>query len=92
MPARDLDPFGAHVRIWLEKNCPPGVRGPGAIPEGTRAIPLTRDPSAARHGLHPNGGSGGGPEAGGPSASPITPGGPGFGCTAGGVRGAHRRR
>ena len=41
--AQALDEFRTDARIWLEKHCPAGVRGPGPIPEGSRKLPLERD-------------------------------------------------
>ena len=33
-----LDEFRAEARAWLEKNCPPGAKGPGQIPTGSSRI------------------------------------------------------
>lgn len=38
-----MDDFRAEARGWLEESCPPGVRGPGAVPEGSTKVPLDRD-------------------------------------------------
>lgn len=39
----DLEAFRQHTRNWLEENCPPGARGPGYIPIGSRSIELEED-------------------------------------------------
>ena len=39
----DLHDFRADTRAWLEKNCPPGARGPGPIPIGSTTIELDTD-------------------------------------------------
>lgn len=38
-----IDTFRAETRAWLEENCPPGARGPGYIPLGSRTIELEPD-------------------------------------------------
>ncbi len=38
-----LATFRADTRAWLAANCPPGARGEGRIPWGSRAIPLSAD-------------------------------------------------
>ena len=38
-----IDTFRAETRAWLEENCPPGARGPGYIPLGSRTIDLEPD-------------------------------------------------
>ena len=35
--------FRAETRAWLEENCPPGARGPGQTPWGSRKIQLQDD-------------------------------------------------
>ena len=39
----DLDIFRAETRAWLDENCPPGARGPGQIPIGSRSQPMEQD-------------------------------------------------
>jgi len=39
----ESDEFRADTRVWLEKNCPKGARGPGVIPWGSRKVELPRD-------------------------------------------------
>ncbi|HEX7036706.1 MAG TPA: acyl-CoA dehydrogenase family protein [Pseudomonadales bacterium] len=39
----DLDRFRRETRDWLEANCPPGARGPGYVPIGSRRIALEPD-------------------------------------------------
>lgn len=39
----DLETFRQHTRNWLEENCPPGARGPGYVPIGSRSIALEAD-------------------------------------------------
>ena len=39
----ELDDFRSHARGWLEKQCPPGARGPGHVPEGSTRVVLERD-------------------------------------------------
>ena len=36
----ELDDFRAEARAWLADNCPPGARGPGYVPIGSRRISL----------------------------------------------------
>ncbi|MEM7018819.1 MAG: acyl-CoA dehydrogenase family protein [Pseudomonadota bacterium] len=38
-----LDDFRQETRTWLEENCPPGARGPGLIPLGSKSIELEPD-------------------------------------------------
>ncbi|MEZ5598369.1 MAG: acyl-CoA dehydrogenase family protein [Pseudomonadales bacterium] len=38
-----LDDFRARTREWLAVNCPPGARGPGQIPIGSRSLSLDAD-------------------------------------------------
>ena len=38
-----IDTFRTETRVWLEENCPPGARGPGYIPLGSRTIELEPD-------------------------------------------------
>ncbi len=38
-----LDTFRKETRKWLAENCPPGARGPGPIPIGSRKIELDSD-------------------------------------------------
>jgi alkylation response protein AidB-like acyl-CoA dehydrogenase len=35
--------FRADTRAWLQENCPPGARGPGLIPWGSRKVDLPKD-------------------------------------------------
>jgi len=35
--------FRADIRAWLEENCPPGARGEGVIPWGSRKVDLPTD-------------------------------------------------
>lgn len=35
--------FRDETRAWLQENCPPGVRGPGVIPWGSRKVELPAD-------------------------------------------------
>ncbi len=39
----DLNRFRAETRTWLEQNCPPGARGEGYVPIGSRSIQLDDD-------------------------------------------------
>ena len=39
----ELARFRAATRDWLAKNCPPGARGPGAIPWGSRKVEIDQD-------------------------------------------------
>ena len=39
----ELSDFRAETRAWLAANCPPGARGPGAVPWGSRKVPADRD-------------------------------------------------
>ncbi|NKB98461.1 MAG: acyl-CoA dehydrogenase [Pseudomonadales bacterium] len=39
----DLEAFRTETRSWLEENCPPGARGPGYVPLGSRTIELEPD-------------------------------------------------
>ncbi len=39
----DLERFRAEARSWLEANCPPGARGPGPVPIGSRCLDLDPD-------------------------------------------------
>ena len=39
----ELDKFRDETRAWLAENCPPGARGPGYVPIGSRAITLDAD-------------------------------------------------
>ena len=39
----DLAAFRAETRAWLEENCPPGARGAGQVPWGSRSIELEPD-------------------------------------------------
>ncbi|MFU8813989.1 MAG: acyl-CoA dehydrogenase family protein [Pseudomonadales bacterium] len=36
-----LDDFRLETRAWLERNCPPGARGPGQVPNGSTKIEIT---------------------------------------------------
>ena len=38
-----IDEFRAETRAWLEENCPPGARGPGQTPYGSKKIELAPD-------------------------------------------------
>ncbi|MBO6563377.1 MAG: acyl-CoA dehydrogenase family protein [Pseudomonadales bacterium] len=38
-----LDSFREETRAWLEANCPPGARGPGQTPVGSRSQPMDTD-------------------------------------------------
>lgn len=38
-----MNNFRLETRTWLEANCPPGARGPGQIPWGSRRVPLEPD-------------------------------------------------
>ena len=38
-----IDTFRSETRAWLAENCPPGARGAGQIPFGSRSIPLEPD-------------------------------------------------
>ena len=38
-----LSDFRAETRAWLMANCPPGARGPGAVPWGSRKVPPQGD-------------------------------------------------
>ena len=35
--------FRDETRAWLQENCPPGARGPGVIPWGSRKVELPAD-------------------------------------------------
>ncbi len=39
----ELETFREETRDWLEKNCPPGARGPGYVPIGSTRIKLEPD-------------------------------------------------
>lgn len=39
----DIAEFRAETRAWLAANCPPGARGPGVVPIGSRSIDLPAD-------------------------------------------------
>jgi len=39
----DIDEFRRDTRAWLETNCPPGARGSGYVPIGSRRIDLDGD-------------------------------------------------
>ena len=39
----DLNAFRAETRAWLTENCPPGARGPGYVPIGSKTIALEPD-------------------------------------------------
>lgn len=39
----DLEAFRTDTRSWLQDNCPPGARGPGYVPLGSRTIELEPD-------------------------------------------------
>ena len=39
----DLSAFRAETRAWLQDNCPPGARGDGYVPIGSRSIALDPD-------------------------------------------------
>ena len=39
----ELSGFRAETRAWLAVSCPPGARGPGAVPWGSRKVPLDDD-------------------------------------------------
>ncbi|MEM7218199.1 MAG: acyl-CoA dehydrogenase family protein [Pseudomonadota bacterium] len=39
----DLQQFRTETRAWLAANCPPGARGPGYVPIGSRSIALDSD-------------------------------------------------
>ncbi|MEE2783536.1 MAG: acyl-CoA dehydrogenase family protein [Pseudomonadota bacterium] len=39
----ELDTFRKDTRAWLEENCPPGARGSGYVPIGSRSIDLEPD-------------------------------------------------
>ncbi len=39
----DLAAFRAEIRVWLEANCPPGARGAGSVPWGSRKVALDDD-------------------------------------------------
>ena len=39
----DLENFREETRYWLAQNCPPGARGVGQIPFGSRSIELEPD-------------------------------------------------
>ncbi len=41
--ATDLAGFRQETRAWLAENCPPGARGPGFVPWGSRRIELDPD-------------------------------------------------
>ena len=43
----ELDDFRAHIRVWLDKNCPARMRGPGEMIGGGTKAPIT-DPDARR--------------------------------------------
>ena len=38
-----LSEFRGETRAWLAANCPPGARGPGAVPWGSRKVPAEGD-------------------------------------------------
>ena len=38
-----MNSFRTETRAWLEANCPPGARGPGYVPIGSKSIPLEPD-------------------------------------------------
>ncbi len=42
MPS-DIETFRTETRQWLETNCPPGARGPGDVPIGSRSVELSED-------------------------------------------------
>ncbi len=37
----DLEAFRAEARAWLDKNCPPGARGPGPVSNGSSKTKIT---------------------------------------------------
>lgn len=39
----EIEDFRADTRAWLAKHCPPGARGPGYVPLGSRSIELEPD-------------------------------------------------
>ena len=39
----ELSDFRAETRAWLAVNCPPGARGPGMVPWGSRKVPPDGD-------------------------------------------------
>ena len=43
MTDQALEDFRQDTRAWLAANCPPGARGPGQIPIGSRSIELEPD-------------------------------------------------
>ncbi|MDA0979367.1 MAG: acyl-CoA dehydrogenase family protein [Proteobacteria bacterium] len=39
----EIQEFRAETRAWLSENCPPGARGPGPVPIGSKSIKLDSD-------------------------------------------------